>query len=36
MQGEEAEEEKEAAITQFDIVRSDSFLRESGLLPLGL
>lgn len=31
--GEEEEEEKKAATTQFDIVRSDSFLRDGGLLP---
>ena len=29
----EQEEEKAAATTQFDLVRSDSFLRDGGLLP---
>lgn len=29
----EPEEEKAAATTQFDLVRSDSFLRDGGLLP---
>lgn len=31
--GEEEEEEKKAATTQFDIVMSDSFLKDGGLLP---
>lgn len=34
---EEEEDQKEAVTTQFDIVRSDRFLRDGGLLPgLGL